>query len=51
MAICTFSLRGIHYGDDIYIIGNHTIEKNQWIRVEIKGRFEMKSMGLLNHYL
>jgi hypothetical protein len=39
------------YVDDIYILGNHTIGKIQWIRTKIKGRFQMRIMGLLNHFL
>jgi hypothetical protein len=40
----------LFYVDDVYFIGNH-IEKIQWIIIEIKRRFEMIDVKLLNHFL
>jgi hypothetical protein len=50
MKVIKFFLWSFIYVDGIYFIGNHDT-KIQWIKIEIKKKFEMVDLGLLTHSL
>jgi hypothetical protein len=50
MKVIIFFLWSFIYVDGIYFIGNHDT-KIQWMKIEIKKKFEMVDLGLLTHSL